>query len=88
MPLGSVPTELRDAHYKGAAALGHGVGYEYPHNDPRGWVDRSYLPEELRDRRYFVPSEHGMESGLVERLQELREGASDQEADDMETREP
>ena len=32
--------ELRDAHYRGAAALGHGVGYEYPHDDPRGWVER------------------------------------------------
>jgi putative ATPase len=87
-PLGAVPTELRDAHYKGAAALGHGVGYEYPHNDPRGWVDRSYLPEELRDRRYFVPSAHGLEHELAERLRRLREDAGNQEADDMETREP
>src|SRR5665213_1973159 len=87
-PLGAVPTELRDAHYQGAAALGHGLGYDYPHSDPRGWVDRSYLPEELRDRRYFVPSGHGLERELVERLQQLRAGAHDQEIDDMETREP
>jgi putative ATPase len=88
MPLGAVPTELRDAYYKGASALGHGVGYEYPHNDPRGWVDRSYLPEELKDRRYFIPSAHGLEKEQIERLRQLRAGENDQVADDMETREP
>jgi len=77
-PLGDVPSELRDAHYRGAAALGHGVGYEYPHDDPRGWVDRAYLPEALRGRRYFVASEHGQEHELSKRLERLRgEQASD-----------
>lgn len=91
-PLGAVPTELRDAHYPGAEALGHGVGYDYPHSDPRGWVDRSYLPEELRDRRYFVPSAHGAEHELAARLQQLRtesQQVDDEVHDDgMETREP
>jgi putative ATPase len=59
-----VPPELRDASYRGARALGHGVGYEYPHDDPRGWVERPYLPAVLSDRRYYRPSAHGEEPGL------------------------
>lgn len=59
-----VPPELRDASYRGAHALGHGVGYEYPHDDPRGWVDRPYLPAALAGRRYYRPSAHGEEGGL------------------------
>jgi putative ATPase len=71
-PLGAVPIELKDANYQGAAALGHGVGYEYPHDDPRGWIDHSYLPGELAGRRYFVPSAHGQERELAERLEKMR----------------
>lgn len=42
-PPAPVPLHLRDAHYKGAAALGH-VGYRLPHDDPRGWVAQDYAP--------------------------------------------
>ncbi len=54
---GEVPMHLRDAHYKGAASLGHGVGYEYPHDDPRGWVPQQYLPDAAVGRRYYRPDE-------------------------------
>src|SRR5262249_42225585 len=60
-PAGGVPVHLRDAHYQGAASLGHGEGYRYPHDDPRGWVPQSYRPEEVAQRRYYVPSPHGDE---------------------------
>ena len=43
-PRGDVPTHLRDAHYRGATDLGHGEGYRYPHDDPRGWVEQDYRP--------------------------------------------
>ena len=36
--IGEVPPHLRDAHYKGAQSLGHGVGYDYPHDHPEGWM--------------------------------------------------
>ena len=75
-PLGPVPAELRDAHYRGAAALGHGVGYEYPHDDPRGFVEAVYLPEGLAGRRYYEPSEHGAEKRLAEAWR-ARRGESD-----------
>jgi putative ATPase len=86
-PLGDVPAELRDAHYRGAEALGHGVGYEYPHDDPRGWVDHSYLPSALQGRRYFVASEHGQEQELSKRLERLRSGITTEPESSYERRE-
>ena len=62
-PAGEVPIHLRDAHYRGAATLGHGEGYEYPHDDPAGWVAQEYRPAEVADRRYYEPSAHGCEAG-------------------------
>jgi putative ATPase len=55
------PAMLRDAHYRGAAARGHGTGYVSPHDDPgRSGVD--HLPEGLRGRAYYVPSSNGEEA--------------------------
>jgi putative ATPase len=51
-----VPTHLRDAHYKGAASLGHGEGYVYPHDDPAGVVAQQYRPDALEGRVYFEPT--------------------------------
>jgi putative ATPase len=63
-PGGRVPPALRDAHYQGAARLGHGAGYAYPHDDPRGWVPQRYRPAELADHRYYEPSPHGREAEI------------------------
>ncbi|CAN5861210.1 replication-associated recombination protein A [soil metagenome] len=71
-PAGPVPPHLRDAHYKGAQKIGHGVNYRYPHDDPSGWVDQEYLPEHLVGRWYYQPSEHGDEAAIGERLEERR----------------
>jgi putative ATPase len=54
------PASLRDAHYRAAAALGHGEGYVYPHDDPRGF-EVDHLPDELKGRRYYRPSGKGEE---------------------------
>jgi len=67
-PSSGVPAHLRDGHYQGAAALGHGTSYEYPHNDPRGWVEQDYRPVEVADRRYYEPSAHGYEREIRERM--------------------
>jgi putative ATPase len=56
-----VPPHLRDAHYKSAAALGHGEGYIYPHDDPSGMVVQQYRPDALEGRVYYEPSGHGAE---------------------------
>lgn len=67
-PSSGVPPHLRDAHYQGAAKLGHGSGYRYPHDDPRGWVEQEYRPAEVSDRIYYEPSNHGFEADIAERL--------------------
>ncbi len=67
-PAGEVPVHLRDAHYQGAASLGHGDGYEYPHDDPRGWLPQQYRPPEVADRRYYEPSAHGFEQEIADRM--------------------
>ncbi len=67
---GEVPTHLRDAHYKGAKTLGHGAGYEYPHDEPDGWVDQSYRPAELEGRVYYEPSTHGAEDRVRQRMEQ------------------
>ena len=70
---GRVPPHLRDAHYSGASSIGHGEGYEYPHNDPRGWVEQKYRPEEVQSNIYYKPSPHGFEEQVLERMTELKE---------------
>ena len=75
---GEVPAHLRDAHYRGAKGLGHGKGYEYPHDDPRGWVPQQYGPADVADRRYYEPSPHGFEQEVAERMNDREaEGQSD-----------
>jgi putative ATPase len=63
-PVGEVPIHLRDGHYRGAASLGHGDGYQYPHSHPGGWVEQQYLPSELADVRYYHPTPRGFEGSL------------------------
>jgi putative ATPase len=64
-PAGEVPMHLRDSSYFGAKGLGHGKGYVYPHNDPRGWVPQQYRPESVAGRRYYHPGGHGAEAALA-----------------------
>ena len=71
-PAGAVPAHLRDAHYRQARSLGHGVDYEYPHDDPRGWVPQQYRPPEVSGRSYYQPSNHGQEREIHERMRALR----------------
>ncbi len=70
-PSSGVPAHLRDAHYQGAAKLGHGSGYEYPHDDPRGWVAQDYRPDDVAGRTYYEPSRHGYEEEVRKRMDEL-----------------
>jgi len=67
-----IPKHLRDAHFAGASALGHGKGYQYPHDDERGVVTQSYLPASIRHHRYYSPTSHGAERTVSERLERIR----------------
>jgi putative ATPase len=55
--IGAVPMHLRDAHYRGARSLGHGVGYVYPHDDPEGAESQEYRPSEVAGNKYWEPDE-------------------------------
>jgi putative ATPase len=68
-PSVEVPVHLRDAHYFGAEKLGHGVGYDYPHDHPEGWVPQRYLPDEVQGRTYYEPSAHGFEQEIRTRME-------------------
>jgi putative ATPase len=67
------PDYLRDAHYPGAASLGRGEGYRYPHDEAGGVSGQPLLPEELRGRRFYEPTDRGLEAALGKRLSELRQ---------------
>ena len=69
---GPVPAHLRDASYPGAARLGHGKGYLYPHDYPDGIVRQSYLPAEASRSRYYEPTRHGAEARYAERSERIR----------------
>ena len=69
---GPVPPHLRDAHYPGSRGLGHGAGYRYPHDDPRGVVTQQYPPDDLVGADYYRPGQHGAERAVAERLPRLR----------------
>ena len=73
--VGEVPAHLRDSHYQGAASLGHGTGYVYPHDDPRGWVPQQYGPDELAATALYEPSTHGFEEEVGKRMKEHSEAA-------------
>jgi len=60
-----VPPHIRDSHYPGAAFLGHGRGYLYPHNYPGNYVKQTYLPEGLEGREYYQPGETGEEASII-----------------------
>ena len=67
---GAVPPQLRDAHYKGAAKLGHGLDYIYPHDYPGNFAPQQYLPDKIKDRIYYHPTDNGHERRLKEYLAE------------------
>ena len=69
----AVPVHLCDSHYKGAAKLGRGIGYEYAHDYPKHFSKQQYLPDELVGRRFYEPSENGYERTIRRYLEWLHE---------------
>jgi putative ATPase len=89
--IGPVPAHLRDAHAAGSAAIGHGVGYVYPHDLPSGVARQRYAPDPIAGRRYYRPTAHGGEARLtevLERLDALRNPARDEGSADGGVRDP
>lgn len=74
----AIPLHLMDAHYKGAAKLGHGLGYKYAHNYKNHYVKQQYLPDELKDRVFYELSEQGYEKVLKEQLEKIKKEAAEE----------
>lgn len=72
----AIPTHLQDAHYKGAAKLGHGTGYRYAHDYPNHYVKQQYLPYELNGREFYSPSGNGYEVKIKEHMKRIKEEAA------------
>ena len=68
----SVPVHLQDAHYGGHEKLGHGIGYKYAHDYPGHYVEQQYLPDEIRDERFYIPGDLGYEKTIKEYLDRIR----------------
>ena len=72
-----VPTHLQDAHYKGSAKLGHGVGYKYAHNYKNHYVKQQYLPYELSGKEFYKPTGNGYEVKIREHMKRIKKEAEE-----------
>ncbi len=70
-----VPVHLKDAHYKGAAKLGHGLGYKYAHDYKNHYVKQQYLPDGIENEVFYEPSGNGYEEKVINHMKRIREEA-------------
>lgn len=68
----TVPSHLQDAHYKGSANLGHGIGYQYAHDYSNHYVEQQYLPDEIKDAKFYIPSDNGYEKTIKEYFEKIK----------------
>ena len=66
-----IPVHLQDAHYKGAAKLGHGTGYLYEHDFPNDYVKQQYLPDALVGTKFYRPSDNGYEVKIASHMERI-----------------
>ena len=68
-----IPNHLKDAHYKSAGKLGHGLGYLYSHDYPHHYVKQQYLPDEIKGEVFYEPGDNGYEAKIKEHMRWLHE---------------
>ncbi|WP_276981382.1 replication-associated recombination protein A [Johnsonella ignava] len=68
-----VPSHLRDGHYQGAKQLGRGEGYKYPHDYKNNYVNQQYLPEGMKNSKFYKPSNNGYENNIIEIMKNMKE---------------
>lgn len=71
----NIPYYLKDAHYKGAKELGHGIDYKYAHNYKNHYVKQQYLPDEFKDISFYSLTNEGYEKTLKEHLERIKKEA-------------
>ena len=68
----TLPNHLKDAHYPGSASLGHGQGYLYAHDFENHYVRQQYLPDEVKEKQFYIPSRNGKERDVRAWFQKIR----------------
>ena len=71
----TVPVHLQDAHYRGSAKLGHGIGYKYAHDYPNHYVKQQYLPDEIKDAVFYEASDNGYEQTIKAHMKRIKDEA-------------
>jgi len=69
----TVPVHLQDAHYRGSAKLGHGIGYKYAHDYPNHYVKQQYLPDEIKDAVFYEASDNGYEQTIKAHMKRIKD---------------
>lgn len=70
--ISEVPKLLKDSHYSGAKNLGRGVEYKYPHNFKNSYVKQDYMPESIKDEKYYNPGNNKFERAISEYWREIK----------------
>ena len=65
MSIGDIPIHLKDAHYFGAKKMGRGLEYKYPHDYENNYIKQQYLPDELKDRVYYIEQKNKYENEVL-----------------------
>ena len=69
---GEIPSHIRDGHYSGAQKLGRAEGYKYPHNYPNSYVKQQYLPDALKNKKYYIPGNNKMEEAVENYMNKIK----------------
>lgn len=72
MTIDDIPSGLKDAHYSGASALGRGNSYKYPHSYPSHYVQQQYLPNNIKNKKYYEAGDNKMERASREYLEKIK----------------
>ncbi len=67
-----VPIHIRNVPTKLMKKLGYGRGYRYPHNYSGAWVEQDYLPEEIKKKIFYRPTDRGDERGIKRKMEKMK----------------
>lgn len=70
--ISDIPLHLKDAHYRGASDMGRGVEYKYPHDYKNSFYDQEYLPDSLREKKYYISKDNKFEKAIDEYMKKIR----------------
>ena len=71
---GVIPNHLRDAHYAGAKTFGHGTTYKYPHDYENDYVEQQYLPDAIKNKKYYIPKDNKTEKSYTDYWDKIKHG--------------